>query len=284
MKFQIVIVVYLCCSYPAILAQNIDYLNQTPPGNIPEIFAQGIISVENSNSHALVFSPDGKTLIFSRYPDRKSYMMVYDKGKWSDPTEASFFGKEVSFTPDGNKIYYYTGGDIFYVKRETSGWSNPEKVSGAIISNDQVEYYPCIVNSGAMYFSRNSNWKDARIMYAEIKNGQFIEAVDLGSPVNDGGASHAWVAPDESYMLFNSPREGSYTQNDIWVSFRNSDKSWGVPKNLGEKVNAAADAVLCPTVSRDGKYLFFTRLKFGDNNTGLIYWVSTNIFIQLNHD
>jgi hypothetical protein len=76
-------------------------------------------------------------------------------------------------------------------------------------------------------------------------------------------------------MLFNSPREGSFTQLDIWISFRNQDGSWSDPKNLGKTINSGANAILCPTVSPDGKYLFFTKLNL-TTQTGYVYWVSTN--------
>jgi hypothetical protein len=45
--------------------------------------------------------------------------------------------------------------------------------------------------------------------------------------------------------------------------------------NLGPRINHDALAVLCPTVSPDGKYLFFTRLQ--ENGTGYVYWVGTQV-------
>jgi len=258
------------------------YNGQEFPGRTPAIFAQGIISVENVNTHALVYSPDYKMILFSRYPDRTSYLINIENGKWSKPAGAPFFGKEVSFSPDGNRIYFYHEAFIFYIEKTETGWSETRKLPSTVNDENNGQYYPCMVNSGSLYFSRNPKWNEGRIMYSEFRDGNFLKAVDLGAPVNEGGASHAWIAPDESYMLFNSPREGSYTQNDIWVSFRNFDKTWGNPINAGEVINSGADAILCPTVSPDGKYLFFTRLKFGEKaNTGYVYWVSFEVIKEL---
>jgi hypothetical protein len=75
-----------------------NYLNESKPGSIPVIFGKGKISVAGKNTHACVFFPDGKLLVFSRYPDKKSYLMAFSNGKWSDPTEAFFYGKE-TFQP-----------------------------------------------------------------------------------------------------------------------------------------------------------------------------------------
>ncbi len=261
-------------------AQTIDYLGQVPPIDIPIIFAPGIVSVENKNTHALIVSPDGKMIIFSRYPDRTSYILSKENDKWTVPVESFFYGKEVSFSPDGNRIYYYTNSDIYFVERNSSRWNQPVKLGSNVNTNNQIEYYPCIVKNGDLYFSRDGNWATGRLMHSKFQNGEFQTAVDLGLPINSGGALHAFVAPDESYILFNSPRTGSYTKNDIWISFRNKDGSWSEPKNLGKKINSGADAILCPTVSPNGKFMFFTKLNFNPT-TGYIYWVSTSIIDSL---
>jgi Tol biopolymer transport system component len=262
--------------------QNVvyDYYRQTPPGDTPKIFAPGIVSVDNKNSHALVVSPDGKMIIFSRYPDGTSYILSKANNEWTGPVESFFYGKEVSFSPDGNKIFYYTGGDIFYVEKKSSGWSQPIKLGTNVNTTNQTEYYPSIIKSGDLYFSRAGDWATGRLMYSKFQNGEFQKAVDLGLPINNGGALHAWFSPDESYVLFNSPRAGSYTRNDIWISFKKKDGNWTDPINLGKKINSGADAIMCPTVSPDGKYMFFTKLNFNPT-TGFIYWVSTSFIDSL---
>lgn len=249
-----------------------DYLNETPPGDEPVVFARGVVSVEGRNTHALAFSPDGRMLIFSRYPDRTSFVMVRAKEGWSQPERTSFTGKEVTFSPDGRRLFYYFCGDLFAVRLEAGRFSAPIEL-GPEVNTREVEYYPSITARGNLFFSRNSNWDEGRIEVAMTKGDGFGEAVDLGDIVNEGGASHGFIAPDEGYLLFNSPRPGSTTKNDIWVSLRGADGAWQAPVNLGPRINRDAMAVLCPTVSPDGKYLFFTRLQ--ESGTGLVYWVST---------
>lgn len=249
-----------------------DYLNETPPGDEPVVFGRGVVSVEGRNTHALAFSPDGRMLIFSRYPDRTSFRMVQGKDGWSKPERTSFTGKEVTFAADAKRLFYYDRGELFSVRYGAGEFSAPIKL-GAEINTSEAEYYPCMTGRGNLFFSRNSNWNEGRIMVAQPEGDGFGEPVDLGEVVNAGGASHGFVAPDESYLLFNSPRAGSATKNDIWVSVRGADGVWQAPVNLGPRINRDAMAVLCPTVSPDGRYLFFTRLQ--ENGTGLLYWVNT---------
>ena len=256
-----------------------DYLGETPPGDEPVVFGQGVVSVEGRNTHALHFSPDGRMLIFSRYPDGTSFRMMRGKDGWSPPAKTSFTGKEVTFDAASKRLFYYDrNGDLSWVRYGDSGFSASTRLGGKI-NTRETEYYTCPTTRGKLYFSRNAKWDQARIMVAKPAGEDFTEPVDLGDVVNSGGASHGFVAPDESYVLFNSPRAGSTTKNDIWVSFRGADGTLQAPVNLGPRINRDAMAVLCPTVSPDGKYLFFTRLQEG--GTGCVYWVSTASFLAL---
>lgn len=259
---------------------NYDYLNENQPIKIPLLFGDGKISIEGKNTHSLVFSPDGKQLFFSRYPDGKSYEMNFINGKWSEPTEAIFKGKEISITASNDKIFYYkdSDGDIYYNIKSEQGWGNEINI-GAPINTAEVEYFPSVTKDGTLFFSRNASWKNSRIMYSKFKDGKYQEPVDLGATVNNGGASHAIVASDKSYMIFNSPREGSFTNLDLWITFSKKDLTWTSPINLGKKINSDARAILCPTLSPDGKFLFFTKLK--ENGSGYIYWVSTKFISEL---
>jgi hypothetical protein len=275
-KYSIFIIVSLfatTCTGQVTFSCN--YLNEPEPGNTPLIFGKGIVSVEGENTHACIFSPDGSILIFSRYPERKSYIMTFSKGQWTGPTEAFFEGKETSFSQDGNKLFYYkTDGDIYYSEKTGTGWKN-SITAGTAINTSVTEYYPSNTNDGTLFFSRNGKWDEGRIMYATYTEGKYNTPIDMGLPVNAGGASHAYIAPDKSYMLFNSPRTGSHTQLDIWISYHNADNTWSEPVNPGTTINSGADAILCPKITPDGKYMFFTKLTFS-NNTGNVYWVSTN--------
>lgn len=264
---------------PVTAAFACDYLGETPPGDEPVVFGRGVVSVEGKNTHALQFSPDGRMLVFSRYPDGTSFCMVHGKDGWSRPEPTSFTGKEVTFDASTRRLFYYDrGGDLFWVRYGDDGFSPPSRLNSKI-NTRETEYYPCITARGNLFFSRNSKWDQSRLMMAKPEGGDFAAPVDLGDVVNTGGASHGFVAPDESYLLFNSPRAGSATKNDIWGSFRGADGAWQAPANLGPRINRDAMAVLCPTVSPDGKYLFFTRLQEG--GTGLVYWVSTSVLSAL---
>lgn len=259
-----------------------NYLNEPKPGKIPVLFGSGKVSVDGENTHALAFYPEGSIMIFSRYPEKKSYIMSYTDNQWSNPVEAFFNGKEACFSPYGDKVYYYKEpGDIYCNEKIEKGWGSSIFMDSRINSSN-MEYYPSITYDGTLFFSRGLDWNDSRIMFSILKNGTYSSPIDIGLPVNNGGALHAFVAPDKSYMIFNSPRKGSYTKLDLWITFHNGDGSWTDPLNLGKEINSNADAILCPTITPDGKYMFFTKLTFS-NNTGNVYWVSTDFIDSFKH-
>jgi hypothetical protein len=204
--------------------------------------------------------------------------MTFENGQWSNPREAFFHGKETSISSSNEKLFYYRDGDIYFNAKTDEDWGKTKKL-GSNINTSEMEYFPSITNDGTLFFSRNGNWDKGRIMYSKLVNGAYSMPVDIGPPVNSGGASHAYVAPDKSYMIFNSPREGSFTKLDLWISFHKDDDSWTEPQNLGKNINSGANAILCPTVSPDGKYIFFTRLQ--ENGTGYVYWVSAEIINRI---
>ena len=46
---------------------------------------------------------------------------------------------------------------------------------------------------------------------------------------------------------------------DLYISWRTDAGGWTAPRNLGPAVNTSGTE-FCPFVSRDGRFLFFTRI------------------------
>ena len=77
-------------------------------------------------------------------------------------------------------------------------------------------------------------------------------------------------------ILFSASHKDGFGSLDIYVCFKTEDDKWGTPINLGDQVNI--DKIeRFPTLSPDGKYLFFMR----HTETQDFFWVSTEIFDEL---
>jgi Tol biopolymer transport system component len=270
------------------------YLGQKPPGLKPEVFAPGIISTE-APEQCISFSPGGRELYFVRKTGdiRMIFNMKEENGRWTPPSVVPFSGKyddaEFTLTPDGNKLAFISkrpiagegnpikGWDIWTVEKTTKGWGEPAN-PGSVVNSDKHEVFPSFSPNGDLYFSsdRDGDWD---IYVSKFVGGRYQMAERLGSAVNT--EYDEWdqsIAPDGSYMIFCSiGRPDSHGGSDLYVSFRGEDGSWTGAKNMGSKMNSSR-GVCCPSISPDGRYLFFESSKGED---GDIYWVDARVIEEL---
>jgi WD40 repeat protein len=98
------------------------------------------------------------------------------------------------------------------------------------------------------------------------------EPVNLGATVNTpSGDQNPGLSPNELQLYFISNRPGGLGGNDIWVSQRRCPRCpWETPVNLGAPINSDA-AEAAPTLSYDGRLLFFSSQRPGGFGGGEIY-------------
>ena len=117
------------------------------------------------------------------------------------------------------------------------------------------------------------------IRISRLKDGKREEPKLLGKNINTGKwTAHPFIAPDESYLIWDSERDNGYGKSDLYISFRQQDGSWGTAINMGAKINTDGTENGA-YVSPDGKYLFFNS-PISKNNSG-IYWVDAQIIETL---
>jgi Tol biopolymer transport system component len=104
----------------------------------------------------------------------------------------------------------------------------------------------------------------------------------LPKAINTGAfLSHPFIAPDESYLLFDAQKENGYGDADIYISFKQKDGTWGNGINLGDKINTDAWEASA-SITPDGKYLFFSRNVGSDDYENVdIFWVDAQIIENL---
>jgi glyoxylase-like metal-dependent hydrolase (beta-lactamase superfamily II) len=262
------------------------YLGQEPPGLAPRVFAPGVISTAGYLEFAITFSPDGKEIFFTRRkdPGGSNTLMVMRQGKqgWTAPEEAAFAkgypSDEPHITPDGRKLYFgcfrQPPGETkprfaIWVTEETNGEWGEARLHGSGM-------YVSSSRDGDLYMTDISGAAGEGIIRYPHQAGAYGKAEWLGGGVNSPKpGAHAFIAPDESFIVFDSYLRpgGQGGEGDLWVCFRNKDGNWGEAFNLGNAVNTPGTN-FCPSLSPDGKYLFFC--SFRD-----IYWVSAEVIERL---
>jgi Tol biopolymer transport system component len=145
-----------------------------------------------------------------------------------------------------------------------------------------MDCYASAAQSGSIYF-HGFDYTDGRggadLYRATLEGESYAVPENLGDAVNT--PQHDWdvfVAPDESYLIFASvDRPDGLGEGDLYISFARSDGSWATAKNLGEPINSSANEI-CPSVSPDGQYLFFTSDRTGVSE---VHWVDTAFISEL---
>jgi Tol biopolymer transport system component len=197
---------------------------------------------------------------------------------WTEIKELPFFDIDRTdafpfMTPDGKKLFFnssrpYEGMDssnahrhweIWFVEKSGSIWGKPKKIDfGGKYKG--LGTFPSVASNGNIYFNQSFDRAGSDIYYSKYENGIYRKPQRLSDEVNGSANTrnfHPFIAPDESYLLFNSKREGDGSgEQDIYICFRNKDGEWSKAQNIGKTINSP-NSELRPFVTIDGKYFFF---------------------------
>ncbi len=254
------------------------YLGQKPPGMTPELFAPGLLSAGH-DEFKMTFSPDGREFCYNLGSPaaqwiveptglfRKSFMMFTceENGHWIEPREFSFGSDRNSyypfFSPDGKKLFFSSErtGKMrkWYAEKHNGDWSHPKEVEFQNGFQSDGLFISVALN-GNLYFGMSPDGENTFIYMSKYENGLYSIPEKLNNMVNEaGGGHHPYIAPDESYLIFDYPvsKEGT-EEEDLYISFRSQTGEWMKPENMGRNINSVYRDKRA-FVSFDGKYLFF---------------------------
>lgn len=259
------------------------YLNQKPPGTVPELFAPGIVSTGLYERDVAV-SPDGKEIIFGVLWGKVITIMStrLERGEWTTPEVVPFaldfiyFRLEPCFSPDGKTLYFLStqppagekpkpgwGHQGLWAsdKKDDGSWGEPYEVGSPINAKGAFQYFPSMTRDGTLYFTRQVAGGESSVWRSRRGDGRFLDPEKLPEAVNKGGKIYnVCVSPDEGYLVGCVPgRMDAVTPgaSEYYAFFRSADGSWSEGTNLGEDVNVRGTEAISPSISPDGKYLFF---------------------------
>lgn len=272
-----------------------DYLGQIAPGDTPVVFAPGFISRKGLEYGPAIFSKDGNAVYWcGRVADSQegkiyTWCMKRINKRWTKPEVFVPFADSVCFDPflsnDGKRLYFGADGDagntdIWFVEKQGGGWGRPQSIS-PVVNTINGQCQATLTSDGTVYYidykTVNNKWT-CDILRSRFKNGNYLQPETL--PVSINSSSEDWtpyIAWDDSYLIFSSTRNN---YGDLYISFHDiPTDTWSEPINMGGLINTATQETY-PTVSPDGKYLFFTRYT-NEKSSMDVYWVSAKIIDRL---
>ena len=186
---------------------------------------------------------------------------------------------------------YNENPDIYVATRDSVGdpWTDPQSI-GPAVNTQFGEASPSISPDGReLYFSDGhregypeplrpgglggpDNW----VSFWDEENGSWGEPQNLGAPLNSPYHDFkADLSHDGLEFYFSSDRPGGAGVTDIWMARRPTiNDPWGDPINLGPVVNGSSHDEN-PTVSPDGRMLFFSSNRPGGRGGPMDLWLST---------
>ena len=251
-------------------------MGQTPPGMVAETFAPGVISKDGWELEG-VFAPGMNEFYYTtrEKAGKRGYIIGFRQTNnvWQKYIELPRRG-ELVFSQDGNRMHMAKG----YRDKVGDGWSEVQSI-GPMFDHDGLGIMRLTPSAAGTYVL--DDYLTDVIRISTMEDGKRQAPVPMGEFVNTGKwTAHPFIAPDESYLIWDSEREGGFGGSDLYISFRQEDHSWGPAINMGEAVNSPGwDAYA--SVTPDGKYILFQRGLDEENENVDIYWVDAQIIENL---
>lgn len=239
------------------------------------------------DDYAPLVTADKSSIIFTsrragstgglRASDQKYYEDIYRSdfvnGKWTEPVNVGkpmntkYHDATVGISPDGQELFLYHNGNIFYTRSEGKSWQVPKAMPAEINSTEVENSAAFSYNGKEIYFVRGKDpdpdKSNSDIYVSYHKNGTWTDAEPVSSRINtpfdeDGVFMH----PDGKTLYFSSKGHNSIGGFDIFKSTKDERGRWQDPVNLGYPLNTADDDLFF-VLSADGKTAFYSSLKPG---------------------
>ncbi len=251
------------------------YLGQTPPGPTPEVFAPGVIST-NGWEYGVVFAPGMKELYWVREvnadtePEQQFIVYEQKEGKWHPRVIGERRGTPTLST-DGKTMFFGRS----YKERTTEGWSEPKRL-GPDFEDIRIMRVTAS-DSGTIVMDEAKD--NSVLRYSRLIDGKREVPKPLPKEINTGQwNAHPFLAPDESYIIWDGQRDSDVRNADLFISFKEPDGAWGEAIKFGDSVNTPSSE-FAAFVTPDGQYLFFNRNMGPDNPD--TFWVDAQIIEDL---
>ena len=246
------------------------YLGITPPDSVAVPFATGQVTTKGWE-YGGTFSKDLKEFYFLRenlQNEMEFVMYEFVDDSWHLKIISKRQGQP-NLSPDGQTMHLGKR----YMDRTSEGWSEVKTLEAPFDSLPIMRLTAS--EKGTYFFDEFKPDITGDIRYSRLVDGKREAPQLLPASINQGRSFHPFIAPDESFLIFDGHLKESYGDSDIYISYKQVDGSWGDPINLGPQVNTEAWEAAA-SVTPDGKYLLFNRMSGPEAQGNVdIFWIAT---------
>ena len=164
--------------------------------------------------------------------------------------------------PNKNGVYYE---DVYMSTKVDGVWKTPEEIKTLNTNNNEAVLF--LSNDGQkLFINIDSQQDDGDIYMSTLDKDVWGGAVKLEGDVNSKEwENNSSLSPDGKTLYFSSNRPGGFGGKDIYKSNLLPNGTWGMAKNMGDKINTPLDED-APFIHYDGRLLLFSSQ--GHNSIG----------------
>lgn len=166
--------------------------------------------------------------------------------------------------------------DIYISYNHNGEWIEPQSIGTNINTPGHEATIGLSVDGQQLFIYKDDNG-DGNIYYSKLDGDTWQVPVKLSDNVNSKSwESHATISSDGNTLYFTSDRKGGFGGRDIYFSRKLPNGQWGLPINMGPKINTPYDEE-GPFIHPDNRTLFFSSK--GHNSMG-----GFDVFISIKDD
>lgn len=237
------------------------------------IFAPGVISGP-ANDGSPTFTPDGKTLFFTRSGSGAGTILESHlvDGSWSAPQIAPFSGawndQHPTMAPDGSYLVFVSTrpvagiaqrvAHLWRVDRRGDGWSEPVHLPAEVNLGPRI-FAPSVASDGTIYFLSIGDHRTFQLYSARRAGDGYAPARKLPFSSPATADVDPEIAPDQSFMVFASSGRRPGNSNERLYLTRRQGTTWSAPVALrydGDDDNGGSNDNE-PNIAPDGRTLYF---------------------------
>lgn len=159
--------------------------------------------------------------------------------------------------------------DFFISKKLDNGQFSKSENMGFPVNTDGNEGAQSISPDGKYLFftscddkyqhnPHGKSYGSCDIFYSERIGNTYTNPVNIGEPINSSNwESQPSISADGKTLYFVSKRPGGYGASDIYKSSKDENGKWGIPINLGPKINTKG-MDQSPFIHPDNSTLYFS--------------------------
>jgi hypothetical protein len=217
------------------------YLGQTPPGMTPEVFAPDIITPTHEVQNCLTISPDGKEIYWGIwYPEKNINKILFSKfvdRNWTKP-QFVLTSDENNFSDDA-PFLSPDGKKLYFISRRPS-YKNDTSSLETVWVAERI----------------NMEWSEPKLLPQVINTMK----------------THMQFSVAGNHNIYFKSRKNQGRNNDIFYS-EYLNGNYQAPIKLGNNINSDYQEIT-PFISKDEKYLIFTRHGIPDGYGGSDLFIS----------